>query len=141
MVGMVLMGDDGRVVLRSQYDPDLVDALKEAIPYAYREWDKPARVWRIDPDWGDVVVQVLTDFGATVIDKRPPVSTAPAVPPQLQEACARLCITPDAPLEVAVAAHRAWARLKHPDVGGDTATMQALNEAIATFKAFTEVPF
>jgi hypothetical protein len=141
MAAILSVGTDDRLVLRSHYDPDLVDALKEAIPYAYREWDKTSKVWRIDPDWGDVAVQVLKDRGATVIDKRPPVATAAVVPPQLQEACARLCITPDAPLVVAEAAYKAWARLKHPDVGGDTETMQQLNDAIATFKAFNEVPF
>ena len=141
LAAILSVGADDRLVLRSHYDPALVDGLKEAIPYAYREWDKPNRVWRIDADWGDVAVQVLKDLGATVVDKRPPVAAAAAVPPQLQAACARLCITPDAPLEVAIAAHCAWARLKHPDVGGDTETMQALNDAIATFKAFNEVPF
>jgi hypothetical protein len=140
MAAILSVGDDGRLVLRSPYDPALLDALKEAIPYAYREWDKTAKVWRIDPEWGDVVVQILTDCGVTVRDKRPPVATTAAVPPQLQAACARLTITADAPLEVAIAAHRAWARLKHPDVGGDTETMQQLNDAIAIFKAFTEIP-
>jgi curved DNA-binding protein CbpA len=42
---------------------------------------------------------------------------------------------------VAEAAYKALARLHHPDVGGDVETMQALNDAIQTFKAFTEVPF
>ena len=141
MAAILSVGDDDRLVLRSHYDPDLVDALKEAIPYTHREWDKPNRVWRIDPDWGDVAVQVLTDLGATVVDKRPPVAPASAVPPQLQGACTRLCITPDMPVVVAEAVYKAWARLKHPNVGGDTATMQQLNEDIQTFKAFNEVPF
>jgi hypothetical protein len=141
MAAIVSVGDDERLVLRSRYDPELVDAFKDAIPREYREWDKSAKVWRIDPDWGDVVVHVLTDVGVTVIDKRPTGTSTAAVPPQLQAACDRLCITPNAPLFVAEVVYKAWARREHPDVGGDTATMQALNEAIATFKAFNEVPF
>jgi hypothetical protein len=43
---------------------------------------------------------------------------------------------------VAQAAFKALARRHHPDIGGDTEMMQRLNNALATFKSFTEeVPF
>jgi hypothetical protein len=141
LAAVVTVGDDERLILRSPYDPALVEALKDAIPRAYREWDAAAKVWRIDPDWGDVVLQALTDIGVSVVDKRPAVPSPTTVAPKLQEACIELCIRPEAPVEVAEAAYKALARLHHPDVGGDTAKMQALNNAIQTFKAFTEVPF
>jgi len=41
-----------------------------------------------------------------------------------------LHIANDAPLEVAEAAYRALTKKAHPDLGGDTATMQRLNAAI-----------
>jgi hypothetical protein len=86
------------------------------------------------------VCKALSDIGVIIVDKRPAVPPVAGVPPSLQEACVRLCITPEAPLQVATAAYKALARLYHPDVGGDSATMQALNDALQTFKAFTEVP-
>jgi hypothetical protein len=141
IAAVLLVGADERLVLKSPYNPDLVQALKDAVPYGYREWDGPAKVWRIDPDWPDVVFTALTAIGVTIVDKRPADPLPTPVAPDLQEACTRLCITPEAPLVVAEAAYKALARLHHPDVGGEVATMQALNEAIATFKAFTEVPF
>jgi hypothetical protein len=141
VAAVLLVGADDRLALKSPYDPTLVQALKDAIPYGYREWDGAAKVWRIDPDWGDVVLTTLQNIGITVVDKRPAVPPSPTVAEDLQAACLQLCITPEAPLEVAEAAYKALARLHHPDVGGDTEIMQALNEAIATFKAYTEVPF
>jgi hypothetical protein len=141
LAAVVTVGADDRLILRSPYDPALVDALKEAIPRAYREWDAGAKVWRIDPDWGDVMLQALTAIGVSVVDKRPSVPLPTTVASALQEACQRLYILPEAPVEVAEAAYKALARLHHPDVGGDTETMQALNDAIATFKSFNEVPF
>jgi len=141
LVALLLMGNDDRLVVRSPYNPDLVQALKDAIPYEYREWDAAAKVWRIDPDWGDVVLTSLEAIGATIVDKRPAVPPSPTVAQALQNACRRLCILPEAPIEVAEAAYKALARLHHPDVGGSTAVMQELNEAIRTFKSFNEVPF
>jgi hypothetical protein len=138
---VITVGNDERLIVRSSYHPALVDALKEAIPHTYREWDGAVRVWRIDPDWGDLALQALTDIGVSIVDKRPAVPSPTPVAAALQEACQRLYILPEAPVEVAEAAYKALARLHHPDVGGDTETMQALNEAIATFKSFNEVPF
>lgn len=134
------LGPDERLVLKSPYAPTLVQTLKDAIPYTYREWDSSAKVWRIAPEWGDVVTQVLADVGAHVVDRRPLVAPPVAVAPVLQAACTYLFIVPEAPVEVAEAAFKALAKKHHPDVGGDTAMMQALNDAIATFKAFNEVP-
>ena len=44
-------------------------------------------------------------------------------------------------LAMAEASFKALAKRHHPDVGGDTALFQRLNAALATFKAFTEVPY
>ena len=106
---IVSVGDDERLVLRSRYDPELVDAFKDAIPREYREWDKSAKVWRIDPDWGDLALQALTDIGVSIVDKRPAVPSPTPVAAALQEACQRLYILPEAPVEVAEAAYVTWA--------------------------------
>lgn len=54
--------------------------------------------------------------------------------PQKRPSHEILGIFPDAPLEVAEAAYRALARLRHPDHGGTEEDMKALNEAIARFR-------
>lgn len=133
------LGPDDRVVLKSPYDPALVEALKMAIPWAYREWDAAAKVWRIDAAWEDVLLHVLECTHITVVDKRPRLPLPAPAPPALSEACTRLYVTPDAPVPVAEAAYKALARLYHPDVGGDVQLMQALNDAIQTFKSYAEV--
>lgn len=46
-----------------------------------------------------------------------------------------LGIQPGAPMEVAEAAYRTLAKSAHPDAGGDSARMAALNEAIAAIRA------
>src|SRR5262245_40962199 len=138
VAAVLLVGADDRLALKSPFNPELVAALKDAIPYSYREWDAASKVRRIDPDWADVVLQALGAIGVNVVDKRPPVTPPTAVAPALHEACRRLCIVPEAPVEVAEAAYKALARLHHPDVGGSTEMMQELNDAIQTFKAFNE---
>jgi hypothetical protein len=97
--------------------------------------------WLISQDYDEAVIRLVENQGGQVSDKRPQVAPAAVVPRPLQDACVLLCVTPDAPLSVAEAAFKALARIHHPDVGGDTQTMQRLNDALATFKSFTEVPF
>jgi hypothetical protein len=102
------------------------------------------KMWYLASEWGDGLIETLRERGVTVTDMRPPPmpppTTALTVASALQEACEALHITPDAPVVVAEASFKALAKQHHPDVGGDTALFQQLNAALATFKAFTEVP-
>ena len=136
MYVLLTMAADGWVVVRTPYNAVFLDAFKQAIPYTAREWQPTAKTWRIAPDWADALIDLVDEHGGTVIDKRPPPQTGGSVPKALGEACALLHVAPDAPLEVAQAAYKAMARKHHPDIGGDTTTMQALNEAIAIFKTY-----
>src|SRR5215510_1137336 len=111
VAAVLLVGADDRLALKSPYNPALIQALKDAVPYEYREWDVATKTWRIDVDWADTLLQALTNIGVTVVDKRPAVPLPTSVAPALHEACARLCITPDAPLAVAEAAFKALARV------------------------------
>src|SRR5262245_1181231 len=118
MAALLLVGADDRLVLKSLYNPDLVTALKDAVPYGHGEWDGATKVWRIDPGSGDVVLDALEAVRVTVVDKRPAIPAPTVVAHKFQEACRRLTILPEAPLAVAEAAYKAWALLCHPDVGG-----------------------
>ena len=144
MLVVVSLADDGRLALKSRYDPVLVDVIKNMVPSFDRTWDTVAKTWYLAPEWAEGLIETLRERGMTVTDTRPPPpppqTTALVVASALQEACVALHITPDAPVAVAEASFKALAKQHHPDVGGDTATFQQLNEALATFKAFTEVP-
>jgi hypothetical protein len=145
MLVVVSVADDGRLALKARYDPGLVDVIKTMIPSYDRTWDTVAKTWYLASEWGDGLIERLRELGMIVTDRRPPPSppataVALAVPPALHEACVALHITPDAPVAVAEASFKALAKRYHPDVGGDTAIFQQLNDAIRVFKAFNEVP-
>jgi hypothetical protein len=141
---VISLASDGRLALKSRYDPGLVDAIKTMIPSWDRTWDADVKTWYLAPEWGDGLIDTLRERGMTVTDMRPspppPQTTAVAVASALQEACVALHITPDAPVAVAEASFKALAKQHHPDVGGDTAIFQQLNAALQTFKAWNEVP-
>jgi hypothetical protein len=132
---------DGRLRVRFSYNATLVELLKETVPSCDRAYDPASKTWTLEADWGDAVKAAFLAQGVAVSDARPPpAATLPvAVSPRLHEACQVLCVQPDAPVEVAEAAYKALARRRHPDAGGSTEAMQVLNDAIQTFKAFTEV--
>ena len=139
---LLLPYDDERFALKTPYDKDFVEALKWAIPVPYREWSPEKKTWHIYQEYDATVIDLVESRGGQALDKRPATVDAAVLPGPLQEACALLCVTAEAPLSVAEAAFKALARRHHPDVGGDTAMMQRLNSALATFKAFTEeIPF
>ena len=144
MLVVLSLAPDGRLALKSRYDPDLVEVLKTMIPSYDRTWDTIAKTWYLAPEWAEGLIDTLRERGMTVTDTRPPppqpTTMALTVSRELHEACLALHITPDAPVAVAEASFKALAKRHHPDVGGDTATFQQLNAALATFKAFNEVP-
>jgi hypothetical protein len=61
---------------------------------------------------------------------RPPPPRSP-----LSEAYRTLQVAEDAPWELIRAAHKALARVHHPDFGGDTERMKSINAAFDTLKA------
>jgi hypothetical protein len=139
---LLLTHDDDRFALRSAFDRVFVDTLKTEIPPACREWDALKKMWYIDNAYADVVGDLVESLDGHIMDKRPQGVTTVGIPVPLRDACTLLYVTPDAPISVAEAAFKALAKRHHPDVGGDTETMQRLNNALSTFKAFSqEVPF
>jgi hypothetical protein len=130
--------DNDRFALKTPFDRDFVEALKLAVPAPYREWSPEKKTWYIDHAYDETVIHLVESRGGRVSDKRPQVAATAVIPGPLQEACTLLYVTPDAPLYVAEAAFKSLAKKHHPDVGGDTETMQRINHAWDTFKAFTE---
>ncbi len=121
---------DGATVLTFPFDRWLVDALKAEIPGHDRTYAPDTRAWTIAPAYAHVASQLMHDVfpdveivGAATpppFDRGRPSSDDPWV---------ILHLRPTAPPELVSAAHRCLAKLHHPDAGGDTAVMQAINQA------------
>lgn len=52
----------------------------------------------------------------------------------IEDAYKALCLTHDAPPDLIQAAYRWWAKQTHPDHGGNTEVMAAVNRAVATIR-------
>jgi hypothetical protein len=119
----------GEAVLTWPYCPAMLDDLKVAIPYRYRDWDPARKVWTIEPAYADRAIEMLlAHFPDAEIPLRGRTRTTPKAPPP-GNPFAVLHLLPSAPPEVVDAAFRALAKKFHPDKGGDPAVMRQLAEA------------
>jgi hypothetical protein len=103
----------------------VITRLKAAIPHAERRYDPGAKSWYISrralrglSEWANTCtasfsahVQWLNDAGEN------------------SQAYSLLHLLPTAPPELIKAAYKCLAQLHHPDKGGSTQKMQAINEA------------
>lgn len=69
--GLSVNKETGELVLRTPYNPEVVELIKATVPHPYRTWDWVAKVWRISPEYGDTIRDALTAFGVKVTDRRP----------------------------------------------------------------------
>ena len=75
MLVVVCLADDGRLALKSRYDPGSRGCDQTAMPslVSDRTWDGDAKTWYVAPDWGEGLIEILRDLGGmTVTDMRPP---------------------------------------------------------------------
>jgi len=121
---------DGSVRLTFPFDGWLVDALKAEIPGHARTYDPVAKSWTVAPAYAGVAIrlmyQAFTDV--EVIDAAAGPGFDRGGDPR-EAALVVLHLRPTAPPELVDAAYKCLARLHHPDRGGSTATMQAINAA------------
>lgn len=116
------------------YDPAVVEAIKEIVPAHSRQYDPDAKCWYVSPAYRDTIAQLLADVFIDVETEAerttytPPTSTTPATTFSV------LHLQPTAPPELVEAAYKCLSRLYHPDRGGDTEQMQAINAAVATIR-------
>lgn len=120
--------------LRFPYNAWIVDSLKGLIPVGYRAWDPQLRCWTVEEPYVDQAIGILRQVHKAVLidDKRIP--RAGATSSNGSNSYATLHLLPTAPKELVDAAYRCLARLYHPDTGGTTAQMQALNLAYEQLK-------
>ena len=109
-----------------------LEALKMGIPPHARRWHAEHKFWWISAAYRST----LSQWQSRWFEHSPP-SPSPspwtwAPPPSgVHGAYAALHLLPTAPPVLVRAAYRTLATLHHPDRGGDTATMVALNAAYA----------
>jgi hypothetical protein len=132
MFGEIFFTQAGGAVVRTPYLEDFVSDLKEAVPAAYRHWDKIEKFWYIEPTYARVAAELFVSYfpDGNSFDlarkyKEPP------------EWAKILFVQVGAPLEVVEAAYRALAKKYHPDRGGDEVRIKTLNSAIEQARAAT----
>lgn len=54
--------ENGNLVVRTKYDQGFVAALKATIPSTSRTFDKEAKVWIVEPTYGDQVAKLISQF-------------------------------------------------------------------------------
>lgn len=118
----------------------VLTALRHGLPTGARRWDPEAYAWWIA---SDAYLRMLTgvlpgldaamrtggvQYGESASYKSGrAVRPDPRVPTEISAAFDRLCLTPDAPVELIAVARRYWARVAHPDAGGEHQHMVRIN--------------
>jgi len=125
---------DGTCAVTFAYDKWVIEELKRQIPADHRSYDPANKTWYVRPGWGQVAISVLRmAFDAvevTTQDKRSQPKPIRRSDPNFSE----LHLLPSAPTCVIEAAYKAMAKANHPDRGGSTAAMQAINSAYAAIR-------
>ena len=122
---------EGNLWSFTPYDPKFVEALKGAIPAKQRWWEPELKLWRVDRAAGDALTGLLWRFFGGYAVVAPGELGLESVQHRLpaEQPYAVLHLQPTAPAELVRAAYKTLALLYHPDRGGDTAEMQAINAA------------
>jgi hypothetical protein len=125
----------GEAVLTFPYSAPMVDDLKAAIPYRFRDWDPAHKVWTIEPAYADLAIQILLQYFPAAETPRRSRSQARGQGRSAGNGHFRvLHLRETAPIELIEASYRDLARLHHPDAGGTHEAMQAINTAYVQLK-------
>jgi hypothetical protein len=127
----------GEAVLSFPYSAALVQALKDSIPFRYREYNPSTKEWTVQPEFADYATALLLEHFPNA-----------EIPPREQWRRRQaeswtdgddrffrvLHLRPTAQRELIDGAYRILALRLHPDHGGDVTEMQQLNGAYAALK-------
>lgn len=113
------------------YCPPLVQAFKKNLPRRQYKWRSDVKEWWFDDSTVEMAAALVERHLGPVrhTATRPETISPPTLPADLAEAYQALFLLPSAPPAVVTAAYKALAKMTHPDHGGATETMQALNSA------------
>jgi hypothetical protein len=133
MEALMAHNSDGSAKVYTPFDAEFVATIKQVIPVPLRAWYAAERCWWIGaPAVGDAR-RILGEFFPGYQERFLAGARESGSPSSSPHAV--LEVRDDASPEVIEAAYRALARKHHPDVGGDTRTMQAINEAYDQIRA------
>ncbi len=111
------------------YDAFVVAELKRVVPAWLRSYDPDSRTWTVDGRYVHLVYHVLAQVFGDVDVEGSRTGPADRGGDPREAALVVLHLRPIAPPELVDAAYKCLARLHHPDRGGSTLTMQAINAA------------
>jgi len=128
----------GYLKVTFKYRAEVVQAIKDFIPAPGREYLPGERAWLISPGWVPSALDTLRwyfdevqliEYEADSYRRSEPTPIRKSDPDY-----AALFLLPGAPAELVRAAYRTLAKAHHPDRGGTTAQMQAVNAAYEALK-------
>jgi hypothetical protein len=146
MRALIYYLDTGAIEIRTPYHAEFVDALKLGIPSFFRSWNPDDKVWIVKSTYADQAIAIarlwfspVEVFGkprSSGNEYRSSHNATPPPPPRSgsDDPFRTLYLINTAPPEVITASYRALSRKHHPDLGGDTATMQRINAAYDQLK-------
>jgi hypothetical protein len=112
------------------FHAELIATWKHDIPFNRRSYDPDTKAWRFWGGYEDLAIALLLEcFPDANIPRGTRTGGAAPTRTAGNDHFATLHLLPSAPIQVVKAAYRALAKLHHPDVNGDTATMRRLTEA------------
>jgi len=124
------------VEIKGPYNEDFKEALKQHIPWQFREWRPEKKVWWVRSDYIADAITICNHYYDHVVrssyeheEKPPPPPPKRPSSKQYKGPHATLYLLPEAPTEVVKAAYRALSKKLHPDLGGSNGEMQELNRA------------
>ncbi len=121
---------DSSARLEFPYDAGLIDALKAGIPVHARTYDPVAKAWTVTARYVPVAFRLMAAvFPDVDVAEQASAGSADRGRTSSNDPWTVLFLRPGAPPELVTAAHRCLAKLNHPDAGGSTSTMQAINAA------------
>lgn len=132
--------EDGSITMRSPYSESFVEDFKRSIPWRSRKWHGEEKHWWVDSrfardaevlckDWFEDVTVIL--YRREDEQRAAPPNSAP---PRSYGPWETLGLLPDRHPLVVEAVYKALMKVHHPDLGGDTATAQAINDAYRKLK-------
>lgn len=128
---------DGKASVRFPFDRWVVESIKAQIPSDSRSYEPSIKTWFIGPGWGAVIEGILHSAFDSVSIEYEADSYRRSEPTPIRKSdqdFAALFLLPGAPAELVRAAYRTLAKAHHPDRGGTTSQMQAVNAAYEALK-------
>lgn len=135
-----IYADDKIVIVRTSYDPEFVELLKEEVPKHARYWNPDEKVWEIYPDYLEAVEELCKQFFDDVEVEEIEEYEPREEPRQRRDKDKKeetksgqsdgdpwLMLKPFLTKDVIKDIYRIFAKKYHPDVGGDGKKMTEIN--------------